>query len=121
LKTGLLTGAGRFVADLRFPDMLEAAFVRKEHGTAEVLVAFMDLVEEHLLTTSVPDYHWRISMQNSPKTLPPSVKHTLRREAGSKVTLDVEVDADRLKRAADAAFDIIIGTRKGDTRRSPLS
>ena len=44
-------------------------------------------------------------MQNSPKTLPPSVKHTLRREAGSKVTLDVEVDADRLKRAADAAFE----------------
>jgi len=44
-------------------------------------------------------------MQNSPKTLPPSVKHTLRRDAGSKVTLDVEVDADRLKRAADAAFE----------------
>ena len=44
-------------------------------------------------------------MQNSPKTVPPSVKHTLRRDAGSKVTLDVEVDADRLKRAADAAFE----------------
>jgi len=44
-------------------------------------------------------------MQSSPKTLPPSVKHTLRREAGSKVTLDVEVDAERLKRAADAAFE----------------
>src|SRR5204862_1559385 len=44
-------------------------------------------------------------MQNPPKTVPPSVKHTLRREAGSKVTLDVEVDADRLKRAADAAFE----------------
>jgi trigger factor len=44
-------------------------------------------------------------MQNSPKTLPPSVKHTLRREAGSKVTVDVEVDAERLKRAADAAFE----------------
>src|SRR5437867_9386048 len=43
-------------------------------------------------------------MQNSPKTVPPSVKHTLRRDAGSKVTLDVEVDADRLARAADAAF-----------------
>src|SRR5438128_3714764 len=42
-------------------------------------------------------------MQNSPKTVPPSVKHTLRRDAGSKVTLDVEVDADRLKRAAEAA------------------
>ena len=84
---------------------LEAAFVREEHGTAEVLVAFMDLVEEHLLTTSVPDYHWCISMQNSPKTVPPTVKHTLRRETGSKVTLDVEVDADRLKRAADAAFE----------------
>src|ERR1700694_1107588 len=27
-------------------------------------------------------------MQNSPKTVPPSVKHTLRRDAGSKVTLD---------------------------------
>src|SRR6266571_5138726 len=44
-------------------------------------------------------------MQNSPKTVPSSVKHSLRREAGSKVTLDVEVDADRLKRAADAAFE----------------
>jgi trigger factor len=44
-------------------------------------------------------------MQNSPKTVPPSVKHTLRREAGSKVTLDVEVAADRLSRAADAAFE----------------
>ncbi|HEY7623981.1 MAG TPA: trigger factor [Candidatus Limnocylindria bacterium] len=44
-------------------------------------------------------------MQDSPKTLPPSVKHTLRREGGSKVTLDVEVAADRLTRAADAAFE----------------
>jgi trigger factor len=44
-------------------------------------------------------------MEKSPKTVPPSVKHTLRREAGSKVTLDVEVAADRLSRAADAAFE----------------
>lgn len=44
-------------------------------------------------------------MQNSPKTLPPSVKHTVRREPGSKVTLDVEVAAERLSRAADAAFE----------------
>jgi len=44
-------------------------------------------------------------MQNSPKTLPSSVKHTVRREPGSKVTLDVEVAADRLSRAADAAFE----------------
>lgn len=44
-------------------------------------------------------------MQDSPKTVPPSVKHTLRREPGSKVTLDVEVAADRLSRAADAAFE----------------
>jgi trigger factor len=44
-------------------------------------------------------------MQDSPKTVPPSVKHTLRRDAGSKVTLDVEVDAERLSRAADAAFE----------------
>src|SRR5256885_6932543 len=44
-------------------------------------------------------------MQNSPKTVPPSVKHSLRREAGSKVTLDVEVAAERLSRAADAAFE----------------
>src|SRR5256886_4106859 len=43
-------------------------------------------------------------MQDSPKTVPPSVKHTVRRERGSKVTLDVEVAADRLSRAADAAF-----------------
>jgi trigger factor len=44
-------------------------------------------------------------MQDSPKTVPPSVKHSLRREPGSKVTLDVEVAADRLSRAADAAFE----------------
>src|SRR2546426_3029735 len=43
-------------------------------------------------------------MQESPKAAPSSVKHTLRREAGSRVTLDVEVEAARLARAADAAF-----------------
>jgi carbon-monoxide dehydrogenase large subunit len=32
----LLTGAGRFVADLRFPDMLEAAFVRSPHAHAGI-------------------------------------------------------------------------------------
>src|SRR3979490_2831470 len=32
----LLTGAGRFVADLRFPDMLEAAFVRRPHAHAGI-------------------------------------------------------------------------------------
>jgi len=86
-------------------ERLEVALVGEEHGTADVLVAFMDLVEEHLRGTSVPDYHCRISMQDSPKTVPPSVKHTVRREPGSKVTLDVEVAADRLSRAADAAFE----------------
>jgi trigger factor len=44
-------------------------------------------------------------MQDSPKTVPTSVKHTVRREAGSKVTLEVEVTADRLSRAADVAFE----------------
>src|SRR5437660_11157821 len=43
-------------------------------------------------------------MPESPKAAPSSVKHTLRREAGSRVTLDVEVEAERLARAADAAF-----------------
>jgi trigger factor len=43
-------------------------------------------------------------MQDSPKTVPPSVKHSVRREAGSRVTLDVEVAAERLSRAADVAF-----------------
>ena len=32
----LLTGNGRFVADLRFPDMLEAAFVRSPHAHAAI-------------------------------------------------------------------------------------
>jgi carbon-monoxide dehydrogenase large subunit len=32
----LLTGAGRFIADLRFPDMLEAAFVRSPHAHAAI-------------------------------------------------------------------------------------
>jgi carbon-monoxide dehydrogenase large subunit len=32
----LLTGAGRFVDDLRFPDVLQAAFVRSPHAHAEI-------------------------------------------------------------------------------------
>src|SRR5437667_244925 len=68
-------------------ERLKMLLVGEEDGCSELLVAFMDLVEEHLLSTSVPDYHWRISMQNSPKTLPSSVKHTVRREPGSNVTL----------------------------------
>ena len=32
----LLTGKGRFVADLAFPDMLEAAFVRSPHAHAAI-------------------------------------------------------------------------------------
>jgi aerobic carbon-monoxide dehydrogenase large subunit len=32
----LLTGRGRFVADLRFPEMLEAAFVRSPHAHARI-------------------------------------------------------------------------------------
>src|SRR5712691_11172316 len=32
----LITGAGRFVADLKFPDMLEAAFVRSPHAHAVI-------------------------------------------------------------------------------------
>ena len=32
----LLTGTGRFVADLRVPDMLEAAFVRSPHAHAAI-------------------------------------------------------------------------------------
>jgi trigger factor len=43
-------------------------------------------------------------MQDSPKAVPATVKHTVRREPGSRVTLEVEVAADRLARAADAAF-----------------
>src|SRR6266550_3005630 len=41
-------------------------------------------------------------MPESLKAVPSSVKHTLRREAGSRVTLDVEVEADRPARAAFA-------------------
>ena len=43
-------------------------------------------------------------MADSPKSVPPSVQHTIRREPGSRVTLEVEVAAERLARAADAAF-----------------
>src|SRR5207248_2551258 len=39
-----------------------------------------------------------------PTTAPPSVRHTVRREPGSRATLEVEVDADRLARAADVVF-----------------
>jgi trigger factor len=44
-------------------------------------------------------------MQESAKAVPSSVKHSVRRDAGSRLTLDVEVAADRLARAADAAFE----------------
>ena len=43
-------------------------------------------------------------MADSPKSVPTSVQHTVRREPGSRVTLEVEVAAERLARAADAAF-----------------
>ncbi|HEV8534174.1 MAG TPA: trigger factor [Candidatus Limnocylindria bacterium] len=43
-------------------------------------------------------------MQDTAKAVPSSVSHTLRREGGSRVTMEVEVAADRLARAADAAF-----------------
>src|SRR5437762_11509966 len=43
-------------------------------------------------------------MQKPPTTAPPSVRHTVRREPGSRATLEVEVEPDRLARAADAAF-----------------
>src|SRR5256712_6047908 len=43
-------------------------------------------------------------MADSPKSVPPSVQHAIRREPGSRVTLEVEVAAERLARAADAAF-----------------
>src|SRR5216110_2124288 len=43
-------------------------------------------------------------MQKPPTTAPPSVRHTVRREPGSRATLEVEVDADRLARAADVVF-----------------
>ncbi len=43
-------------------------------------------------------------MADSPKSVPTSVQHTIRREPGSRVTLEVEVAAERLARTADAAF-----------------
>lgn len=43
-------------------------------------------------------------MQETEKSVPASVRHTLRREPGSRVTLEVEVDADRVTRATDAVF-----------------
>src|SRR5437764_14500603 len=51
------------------------------------------------------------SMTDSPTTTTPadaterSFRHTITREPGAKVTLDVEVDADRLTRQADRVFE----------------
>jgi aerobic carbon-monoxide dehydrogenase large subunit len=43
----LLTGAGRFVADLRFPDMLEAAFVRSPHAHAGIRGIDVSAARQH--------------------------------------------------------------------------
>ena len=43
----LLTGAGRFVADLRFADMLEAAFVRSPHAHAELRAIDVRAAQQH--------------------------------------------------------------------------
>jgi len=43
-------------------------------------------------------------MQNPTRTVPASVRHTVRRDPGSAVVIEAEVAADRLARAADAAF-----------------
>ncbi len=47
-------------------------------------------------------------MSDAPTTSAPterSFRHTIRRDAGSKVSLDVEVDAERLTRQADRVFE----------------
>ncbi len=47
-------------------------------------------------------------MTDAPTTSAPterSFRHTIRRDAGSKVSLDVEVDAERLTRQADRVFE----------------
>src|SRR5262249_54548082 len=44
----LLTGAGRFVADLKFPDMLEAAFVRSPHAHALIRGIDAEAARRHL-------------------------------------------------------------------------
>src|SRR5438270_3175976 len=43
-------------------------------------------------------------MEQPQKTVPASVRHTVRREPGSTVVIEAEIAADRLARAADAAF-----------------
>jgi trigger factor len=43
-------------------------------------------------------------MQDSPKTVSSSVRHTVRREPGSRVIIEAEVEPDRLARATDAVF-----------------
>src|SRR3982750_397749 len=43
-------------------------------------------------------------MQDTQKGVSASVHHTIRREPGSRVSLEVEVDADRVTRATDAVF-----------------
>src|SRR5204862_3083574 len=44
----------RFLHQREERERLEAAFVREKHGGAKVLVAFMDLVEEHLPKRAYP-------------------------------------------------------------------
>jgi trigger factor len=43
-------------------------------------------------------------MQESTTAVPASVRHTVRREAGARVTIEVEVDPDRVARATDRVF-----------------
>src|SRR5256885_458032 len=43
-------------------------------------------------------------MQESQSAVAPSVRHTVKREPGSRVVLEVEVAPDRLARATDSVF-----------------
>src|SRR5438445_670166 len=77
---------------------LEVLFVREEDGRPEIFVAVVDLVIEHRVEPK--PIHLRSPMHEAPKTVPASVRHTIRREPGSTVVIEAQIDAGRLARPA---------------------
>jgi carbon-monoxide dehydrogenase large subunit len=77
----LLTGRGRFVADLRFPDLLEAAFVRSPHAHARIHAIDTSRAQAHphvhavlTLADLVPLLtQERLPLQFRTDTLPPDI------------------------------------------------
>src|SRR5438309_813634 len=59
-------------------------------------------------------------MQNPTRTVPASVRHTVRRDPGSAVVIEAEVAADRLARAAEEIDRTIAAMRDSHAQLRPV-